>query len=612
MKKGLILSLCALVFFAGCSAKNTVNNRTANNTLQNEIHETNSKESTEKTIITDEKQETQNDNNNNSVKNYFGNYQMTEKFSNIINKNLIDNDYNIEMGKLSASSKFSTYSWVKLENKYNDIWDKELNAIYKKLLSKLNKDEQKLLIDSQKAWLQFHLNDPKFVNKVFYNRESGAVLGSHGKISMVSVQTKRIRERTLELMEYYYMLGNDVEFQYKGNSKEKEITNEERTKKSNEADSLGKITDVFPDPSMAERIASILKKKIDDTVTKKELGSINGIFHVPVNDTYSLKGIGYLTGLTGINCCKNNVEKIPEEIGNLTNLEILDCCKAYSLMSIPPEIGKLKKLKLMRLSMSGINALPKEIGELSNLELLFCPSMDSIPKEIGSLKNLRILICENLKSVPEEIGNLENLEDLDIHGSNLGESINSITKLKNLRKLDMGRCNIKELPKDIGDLKNLEHLNLFGNDIRKIPVEIGKLVDLESLNTYDNYNLDEDYEKYFPKEYYYEKKIVKGQDCIIELPDQLKGISKLTYQLKQKGADDSYNNIFNKYGDFYSGLLTKYHKYTTIIPEKTDNNNLLIKSSLLPKKGACLFRIVVENEENYPLRSVYKWLITVK
>jgi Leucine-rich repeat (LRR) protein len=381
--------------------------------------------------------------------------------------------------------------------------------------------------------------------------------------------------------------------QYEENLKNGLKKNEKNTKKEyTEEVFLGKISDIFPDLSMANAIAGILEKNIDDTVTKEKLANITGIFNVPLNDTYSLEGIGYLTGVTGINCCKNNVKEIPAEIGNLTNLEVLDFCKAYSLTTIPPEIGKLKNLKLIRLNLTEVKSLPKEIGELTNLELLFCPGMECIPKEIGHLNNLEVL---------------------DINGSNLGESINSITKLTNLRRLNMGNCSIKELPKDIGNLKNLQSLNLFGNDIRKIPAGIGKLIDLYDINTYDNYNLDEDYKKYFPKKYDYEKEIFKGQDCIIKLPEQVKeNITKVTYELKEESKEKNYSGDLGGYRKEYSWLLPEYNKYTTITPEKLDNNKLVLKNSLLPKEGAYTFRIVVENKEGCPLYSVYKWFIKVK
>jgi uncharacterized protein YecT (DUF1311 family) len=87
-----------------------------------------------------------------------------------------------------------------------------LNAIYNKLLPKLNPKEKEALLESQKGWLQYHLKESEFVNQVFNLRDSGPVFGSQGRVQMQQAIKGRTRDRTLELMEYYSLLGNDVQF----------------------------------------------------------------------------------------------------------------------------------------------------------------------------------------------------------------------------------------------------------------------------------------------------------------------------------------------------------------------------------------------------------------
>jgi len=101
-----------------------------------------------------------------------------------------------------------------LESKYTKIWDVELNAIYNKLLAKLTPKEKEGLIETQQGWLQYHMKESEFVNQVFNLRESGPVLGSQGTIQKQQAIKERIRERTLELMEYCSLLGDNVEFVY--------------------------------------------------------------------------------------------------------------------------------------------------------------------------------------------------------------------------------------------------------------------------------------------------------------------------------------------------------------------------------------------------------------
>lgn len=151
----------------------------------------------------------------NSAGNY-GVYDMTGEFINKVNDNPLDRDYQAELRKLSESKDFSTLAMVELESKYTALWDAELNAIYNKLLAKLNPQEKEILIESQKGWLQYHMKESEFINQVFYLRESGQIFGSQGKVQMQEAIKGRLRERTLELLEYYSLLGNDVEFEYKG------------------------------------------------------------------------------------------------------------------------------------------------------------------------------------------------------------------------------------------------------------------------------------------------------------------------------------------------------------------------------------------------------------
>ncbi|MCB8814413.1 lysozyme inhibitor LprI family protein [Desulfosporosinus shakirovi] len=149
----------------------------------------------------------------------YGVYDMKGELVDKLNKNPIDVNYEVELKELNQSEIFSTLAQVELESKYTKLWDTELNAIYNKLLSKLNSIEKELLIQSQKGWLQHHMKESEFVNQVFNLRESGPVFGSQGRVQMQQAINGRIRERTLELMEYYSLLGNDVQFVFIGTKK---------------------------------------------------------------------------------------------------------------------------------------------------------------------------------------------------------------------------------------------------------------------------------------------------------------------------------------------------------------------------------------------------------
>lgn len=194
---GSVLIGCGIIQTAQSSAVDvSSNNQANNNTLPRE-------QIVQKEIV-----------QLNSSGNY-GRYDMSGEFINAVDKNPIDHDYDIEWKKLDGSKNFSTQAEIELEEKYTKIWDNELNAVYKKLLSKLNPKERDVLIESQKGWLEYHLKESEFVNQTFYLRESGPIFGTQGRVSMQVAFKGRLRERTLELMEYYVSLGGKLEFMYK-------------------------------------------------------------------------------------------------------------------------------------------------------------------------------------------------------------------------------------------------------------------------------------------------------------------------------------------------------------------------------------------------------------
>jgi uncharacterized protein YecT (DUF1311 family) len=135
-----------------------------------------------------------------------------EGFSMYVQDNVIDKSYEAETTQFQQSNEFSTQGWIALESKYIEIWDNELNNIYNKLLEKLNEKEQKELREAQKGWLQYHIKESEFVVESW----NDLGLGSQGKVQLSMSQKARIRQRTLQLMEYYFMVGGDVEFSYKG------------------------------------------------------------------------------------------------------------------------------------------------------------------------------------------------------------------------------------------------------------------------------------------------------------------------------------------------------------------------------------------------------------
>ena len=183
----------------------------------------------------------------------------------------------------------------------------------------------------------------------------------------------------------------------------------------------------------------------------------------------------------------------------------LDALESLSITingRLPRRIGQLKNLKKLVIYSQTPQALPEELGELSNLETLrvtadfvtFPSSLSRLPKfeelflniyhspnniEFQTLKHLEFRCRDEL---PPSVCNLCHLEHLDLAYSTIRYLPEEIGNLENLQILDLNHSKITELPRSIGKLQNLKTLNLdFTRNLGTLPVEIGGLGQLQNL-----------------------------------------------------------------------------------------------------------------------------------
>lgn len=115
-----------------------------------------------------------------------------------------------------------------------------------------------------------------------------------------------------------------------------------------------------------------------------------------------------------------NLQKLPEYVLKITDLEELDISNNKLTGALPAEIRQLKKLKVLNCSDNLMTGVPAEIGQLENLEVLNLANNDltGLPNELGNLKKLKIL---NLS------GNNYSKMDLDIIKKGLSAETKIIT-----------------------------------------------------------------------------------------------------------------------------------------------------------------------------------------
>jgi Leucine-rich repeat (LRR) protein len=91
------------------------------------------------------------------------------------------------------------------------------------------------------------------------------------------------------------------------------------------------------------------------------------------------------------------------------------------IAQIPPEIGKLKRIRKLILNSNRIKFLPPEVGRLEMLEELVVSenALEELPSTISTMAMLRVLKLQNnnLKSIPFELVDVVTLEDMDMSGN---------------------------------------------------------------------------------------------------------------------------------------------------------------------------------------------------
>jgi hypothetical protein len=117
---------------------------------------------------------------------------------------------------------------------------------------------------------------------------------------------------------------------------------------------------------------------------------------------------------------------------------------------IPPEIGHLKKLKILTLLNANFDTLPE-----SMLSLI-------------SLQSLSIRSCKYLRELPKDICYLEKLEHLVLVDCPIVNLPTEIRQLSKLRRLDLTESCITDLPESLLEIENIETLGISLTDSPKL------------------------------------------------------------------------------------------------------------------------------------------------
>ena len=225
----------------------------------------------------------------------------------------------------------------------------------------------------------------------------------------------------------------------------------------------------------------VIEKAEKDGATELDL-SDQGLEKLPPE-------IGRLTQLTSLNLDNNQLRELPESLTRLTQLTSLDLGE-NQLSELPESLTRLTQLTSLNLDNNQLRELPESLTRLTQLTSLHLSGnqLSELPESLIRLTQLTSLNLYNnhLTELPESITRLTQLTSLDLGGNQLSELPESLSRLTQLTSLYLYDNQLTELPESITRLTQLTSLNLGRNRFSKLPESITRLTQLASLIVWEN------------------------------------------------------------------------------------------------------------------------------
>jgi disease resistance protein RPM1 len=216
---------------------------------------------------------------------------------------------------------------------------------------------------------------------------------------------------------------------------------------------------------------------------------------------------------------KTGIEILPEAVGRLQNIEVLDAF-GTALLSVPKDVAKLKKIRCLyacTLLIEGTLKLyrgievPRGIGNLTGLHALqdVKASLDTLLCEVAALTELRTFSVSDVKieqssNLCRAIMNMRHLVHLSIVASNENEilPLEALSLPPTLSKLELeGQMEKKQMSRIVSLCSNLDNLTRLHLRFSKIDEE--SFSSLKMLHSLCYLSLSKAYDGkklYFPAE----------------------------------------------------------------------------------------------------------------
>ncbi|KAL5346807.1 hypothetical protein ACLOAV_007948 [Pseudogymnoascus australis] len=193
-----------------------------------------------------------------------------------------------------------------------------------------------------------------------------------------------------------------------------------------------------------------------------------------------------LPGLVDLDMSFNAVDKLPNAIGKLTNLERFVITNNRLSGSLPDTFSQLCDLKEVDVRYNALSSIDV-IAALPMVEQISADH-NSVSVFEGSFEKIRILRLNSNPVTRFEIKSpVPTLTTLVLSNAKLAHIADgSFERMPNLVKLVLDKNHFVSLPRHLGKLKNLEHFSIARNALSSLPPEIGCLTELRIFDVSQN------------------------------------------------------------------------------------------------------------------------------
>jgi Protein tyrosine and serine/threonine kinase/Leucine rich repeat len=182
-------------------------------------------------------------------------------------------------------------------------------------------------------------------------------------------------------------------------------------------------------------------------------------------ETIDLLRSGQLQGIKRLDLAAGLTE-FPIEIFDLADsLEILNLSD-NKLRSLPADLGRLHKLKIIFLSNNDFEEVPEVLADCPNLSMVGFKSnkIRVLGENILPLNVRWLILTDNqLERLPNSIGKLEKLQKLMLAGNQLRSLPNEMAACQNLELIRLAANRLESLPSWLFTLSRLSWLAYAGN-----------------------------------------------------------------------------------------------------------------------------------------------------